>query len=291
MLSLDCPSLVEIVLTANPACFIVPSHIWTPWYSLFGANSGFDAIEECFEQYTKDIYALETGLSSDPAMNWRWSALDRFSLISNSDAHSPSRLGREANVFNLPRDYGYGEIITALKTKDKERFLYTIEFFPEEGKYHFDGHRVCNICLSPKEAKAKRNICPKCGKPVTVGVMHRVEELSDRPEGFVPEGAVPFKNLIPLDEIIALAKAMAKTSLAVEKEYRELVQRLGGELEILLNVCEEDLLKATVPKVAQGILRVREREINISPGYDGVYGRIEIFSKGDEPKEKQLSFF
>ena len=289
MLGLDCPSLVEIVLGINSACFIVPSHCWTPWYSLFGANSGFDAIEECFEQYTKDIYALETGLSSDPGTNWRWSALDRFSLISNSDSHSPSRIGREANVFDCQLDYE--EIITTLKTKDKEKFLYTIEFFPEEGKYHFDGHRSCNICLSPKEAKANNNKCPKCGRPVTVGVMHRVEELSDRPEGFVLEGAIPFKNLIPLDEIIASAKGMAKTSLAVEKEYRQLVQTLGNELEILLKVSEEDLLKVALPKVAQGILKVRERDLNIHPGHDGVYGRIEIFGKEEEPKEKQLSFF
>lgn len=289
MLSLDCVSLVEIVLEANPACLIVPAHVWTPWYSLFGANSGFDTIEECFGKYTKDIYVLETGLSSDPGMNWRWSALDRFSLISNSDAHSPSRLGREANVFDLRLDYE--EIVTALKKKDKDKFLYTIEFFPEEGKYHFDGHRTCNICLSPKEARVNNNRCPVCGRTVTVGVMHRVEELGDRPEGFLPQGAIPFKNLIPLDEIIAETKAMAKNSLTVKREYRQILQRLGSELDILLKIPEADLLNAALPEVAQRILRVRERKVNIHPGYDGVYGKIEIFGKDETPKEKQLSLF
>ncbi|NQT00059.1 MAG: DNA helicase UvrD, partial [Candidatus Omnitrophica bacterium] len=200
MLGMDCISLVEVVLAASSDCLIVPAHAWTPWYSLFGSNSGFDTIEECFEQYTKDIYALETGLSSDPAMNWCWSALDRFSLISNSDAHSPSRLGREANVFDCQLDYY--EIIDTLKKKDKRRFLYTVEFFPQEGKYHYDGHRNCKILYSPAESKSKNNICPVCGRSLTVGVMHRVQQLGDRDECFFPDNAIPFKNLNPLDEII-----------------------------------------------------------------------------------------
>ena len=288
MLGLDCVSLVEIILGANPDCFIVPAHIWTPWYGLFGTNSGFDVIEECFEKYTKDIYALETGLSSDPETNWRWSALDRFSLISNSDAHSPSRIGREANVFDCEMDY-YA-ILDTLKKKDKRRFLYTIEFFPQEGKYHFDGHRNCSILYSPEESKKKNNICPVCGRPLTIGVMHRVEQLGDRPEGFVLEDAAPFKNLIPLDEIIAVAKGLGKDAKSVEQEYRLLVQRLGSELDILINLPEEELIKSCAPRAARGIMNVRQEKVRITPGHDGVYGKIELFGEGNGKQEKQLSF-
>ena len=289
MLGLDCVSLMETVLGVNPDCFIVPGHIWTPWYSLFGANSGFDTIEECFEQYTKDIYALETGLSSDPGMNWRWSALDRFSLVSNSDAHSPSRIGREANVFNCAMDY-YA-ILDSLKKKDKERFLYTVEFFPQEGKYHYDGHRNCNILYSPAESRKNNNICPVCGRSLTVGVMHRVEKLSDRPEDFVLENAIPFKNLIPLNEIIAESKGMGKDTQTVEREYRLLIQKLGSEFDILLNIAESELAKSCAPKVASGIINVRQGKVKIRPGYDGVYGKVEIFGEEDKKSEKQMSFF
>ena len=289
MLGLDCVSLVEIVLGANPDCFIVPSHVWTPWYSVFGSNSGFDTIEECFEQYTKNIYALETGLSSDPGMNWRWSALDRFSLISNSDAHSASRIGREANVFNCAMDYYV--ILDVLKKKDKERFLYTIEFFPQEGKYHYDGHRNCNILYSPAESRKNNNICPVCGRSLTVGVMHRVEKLSDRPEDFVLENAIPFKNLIPLNEIIAESKGMGKDAQTVEREYRLLIQKLGSEFDILLNIAESELAKSCPSKVASGIVNVRRGKVKIRPGYDGVYGKVEVFGEEDKKTEKQMSFF
>jgi uncharacterized protein (TIGR00375 family) len=289
MLKLDCVALIEIVKDANPDCFIVPSHVWTPWYSLFGSNSGFDAIEDCFEQYTKDIFALETGLSSDPKMNWRLSCLDRFSLISNSDSHSPSRIGREANVFNCAMDY-YA-ILDALRKKDKEKFLYTIEFFPQEGKYHFDGHRNCNILYSPTESKQHNNVCPVCSRPLTIGVMNRVEKLSDRPEGFILDNAIPFKHLIPLDEIIAESKGMSKGTQAVEQEYRLLIQKLGNEFDILVNISEQELLKSCAPRVAQGILNVRQEKVKIIPGYDGVYGKIDIFGEDDNKKEKQLSFF
>ncbi len=289
MLGLDCVSLMEIVKDASPDCFIIPAHVWTPWYSVFGSNSGFDTIEECFGQYTKDIFALETGLSSDPEMNWRWSALDRFSLISNSDAHSPSRIGREANVFNC--EMSYYAIMDTLKKKDKKRFLYTIEFFPQEGKYHYDGHRNCDVLLSPEESKKNNNICPVCKRPLTVGVMHRVGQLSDRPAGFVPEEGVPFKNLISLDEIVAESKGVSKGAKSVEQECRLLVQKLGSELEVLINVPQEQLLKACAPSVARGILNVRQGKVNITPGYDGVYGKIEIFGGQGKQPEKQLSFF
>lgn len=291
-LGLEAKNLVDMVLSINPDCMIIPCHIWTPWFSLFGANSGFDDIEECFGEYTKYIYALETGLSSDPAMNWRLSKLDRFSLVSNSDSHSPSRIGREANVFNTKIDYK--ELLQALKEKDKGKFLFTIEFYPQEGKYHYDGHRNCNLCLPPKESMKLNNICPKCGKPLTIGVMHRVEELADREEGYVPENSIPFKNLVPLDEIIAEAKGMGTNTQAVINEYKNMVQRFGSEIEILLNVDEKVLRESLSPKVAEGIIRVRQGRVKIEPGYDGVYGKIKIFGEEEQEapqQEQQLSLF
>ena len=289
MLSLDCPSLVESVLTSSPHCLIVPAHAWTPWYSVFGSSSGFDSIEECFGQYSKDIYALETGLSSDPAMNWRLSSLDRLSLISNSDAHSPSRLGREANAFDCEMDYY--KIMQSLRRKDKTKFLYTVEFFPEEGKYHFDGHRNCNILFSPEESKKNNNICPVCKRTLTIGVMHRVDKLADRPQGHVPENAIPFKNLIPLDEIIAEAKGMQKQAKSVEQEYRRMIQQFGSEFEILMNAPETELAKLCTGRIVQGIVNVRNKKVNITPGHDGLYGKIEIFGQEDRKTEQQMSFF
>ena len=217
ILGLDASELARIVFDIDENCMIVPGHIWTPWFSVFGSMSGFDKIEDCFEEQTPKIFALETGLSSDPAMNWRLSALDRFTLISNSDAHSPQKIGREANVFNC--DLDYKTIREILKTKDNKRFLYTIEFFPEEGKYHYDGHRLCEIRWSPRETKEHNGKCSKCGKPVTVGVVSRVEKLADRPEGFKSVNAIPFKSFIPLDEIIADARGVGKASVAVERDY------------------------------------------------------------------------
>lgn len=291
ILGLDAAELARIVFDIDENCMIVPGHIWTPWFSVFGSMSGFDRIEDCFEEHTPKIFALETGLSSDPAMNWRLSGLDRFTLISNSDSHSPSKIGREANVFNC--DLDYKTIREVLRTKDKKRFLYTIEFFPEEGKYHFDGHRLCGIRWSPKETKEHGGKCPKCGKSVTVGVMNRVEQLADRPEGFKPENAIPFKSLIPLDEIIADSKGVAKTAVSVEREYHSLLAKFGTEFEILLRASKEELLKGLPPKVAEGVIRVREGRVNIKAGFDGEYGIISIF--GDDEKkdknEEQLSLF
>jgi uncharacterized protein (TIGR00375 family) len=253
--------------------------------------SGFNKIENCFEEQTAKIFALETGLSSDPAMNWRLSALDRFTLISNSDSHSPQKIGREANVFSC--ELHYQTIREVLKTKDRTRFLYTIEFFPEEGKYHFDGHRLCAMRLSPGETKDNKGRCPKCGKLVTVGVMNRVDQLADRPEGYKPENSIPFRNLIPLEEIIAEAKGMGKTTQAVEKEYRSAVAKFGTEFEILLRASKEDLLKGLPGRIAEGVIRVREGRVNIKAGYDGEYGIISIFGENEkeEKPEQQLSLF
>lgn len=291
ILGLDAKEIARIVFDVDPNCMIIPGHIWTPWFSLFGSMSGFNKIEDCFESYTDKIFALETGLSSDPAMNWRLSKLDRFSLVSNSDSHSPQKIGREANVFNCELDYY--DIRDTLMKKDKNRFLYTVEFFPEEGKYHYDGHRLCNVRLSPQESKEKKDICPKCGKRITVGVMHRVDDLADRKEGFKPNNAIPFKNLIPLDEIIADAKDLGKATQGVLNEYKRIISMFGTEFDVLVNVPEKDLSESLSSKIAEGIIKVRQGKVKIEPGYDGEYGIIKIFSEEEkqEKKNDQLSFF
>lgn len=289
-LGLDAKELVKIVLNVSENCLIVPAHIWTPWFSLFGSKSGFDSIEECFEDYSKYIFAGETGLSSDPKMNWRLSALDKITLISCSDSHSPSKIGREANVFDA--ELSYFSIINTIKKKDKSKFLYTIEFFPEEGKYHYDGHRNCNVSLRPQETKKYNGICPVCFKPLTIGVLHRVEQLADRPDGFIPDNAIPYKNLIPLEEIIADCLNQNSNTNAVEKEYIKLIENFGNEFEVLLNVSRENLEKITFPEIAEGIIRAREGKVFVEPGYDGVYGKIKIFQKGEErQKLKQKTLF
>ena len=288
-------NLVKLVLDISEECLLVPAHAWTPWFSLFGANSGFDSLEECFEEEVKNIYAIETGLSSDPLMNWRLSQLDKICLISNSDAHSPKKIGREANVFECERDYR--TIIQVIKNKDKKRFLFTIEFYPEEGKYHFDGHRNCQILFSPKESKEVNNICPVCKKTLTIGVMHRVDDLADREEGFKPENSIPAKHVVPLEEIIANALGVSVGTKAVENEYDRLVEWGGSEFKILLDIEKEELSRYAHPRVLEGIIRVRERKLNIVPGYDGVFGKIDIFEESkkqgvdeDEQKE-QMNLF
>lgn len=286
ILGLSAKELAKIVLEASSECFIVPAHIWTPWFSLFGANSGFDDIEECFGELTSQIYALETGLSSDPEMNWALSNLDRFALISNSDAHSPANLGREANIFNCKIDYK--EIVSAIKNKEKDKFLGTIEFFPQEGKYHYDGHRNCNVCLSPKETKSHNNICPHCGKPLTIGVMHRVYDLADREIGFKPQGAIPFKSFVLLKEVIGEVVGKTSKSAEVDKLYHYMIEKFGNEFKIMLEVPVDEIYKIH-PKIAEGIARVRERKIKVSPGYDGVYGKVKIFEEEKKIEPEQIS--
>jgi uncharacterized protein (TIGR00375 family) len=215
-------------------------------------------------------------------MLWRMPDGRKITLISNGDAHSPKKIGREANYFDT--ELSYAGIIGAIKSKDPKQFLYTIEFFPEEGKYHYDGHRLCGVRTSPQESKKYNNICPTCGKPLTVGVLNRVEELADRPEGFKPENAVPFKNLIPLEEIIADALGVLPGAKQVLKEYNNLIEKIGNEFKILIDVPYEQLKSATLPKIAEGIVKVREGKVYINPGYDGEYGKINIFSK-EEKKE------
>lgn len=280
ILGLDSKELLKIILDADPRCALVPAHAWTPWFSIFGSMSGFDSIEECFDEMSPHIFAIETGLSSDPAMNWRLSALDKISLISNSDSHSLQKLGREANVFDC--ELSYGGIIDAIKSKDPEKFLYTVEFFPEEGKYHYDGHRLCNVYFSPEETKKHNNLCPVCGKKITVGVLNRVGELSDRKKDEKPINAIPFKNLIPLDEIIGEAFGVGPKSKKVGEAYEKLVAGLGGEFNVLIDASYDDIKKASNERIAEAIRRVREGKVNIRPGYDGEYGKISIFREKEE---------
>jgi len=289
ILGLDAKELLKIILNISEDCLVVGAHVMTPWFGIFGSKSGFDSIEECFEDYSKYIYALESGLSADPKMLWRIPDGRRLSLISNSDAHSPSHIGREANVFDT--ELSYPAIIEAIKTKDPQKFLYTIEFYPEEGKYHYDGHRECNIRLSPKETKKYNGICPNCGRPLTIGVLNRVEQLADRPEGFKPEEVIPFKSLVPLEEIIAEVLGRGRAANQVKKEYQNLIEKFDSEFNILLNVKREDLETATLPEIAEGIIRVREGKVIKEPGYDGVYGKIRIFSKAEDSFPKQKTLF
>lgn len=282
-LTLPSDRLVEYLMEISPDCMVSPAHAWTPWFSLYGSMSGFDSMVECFGDQLKHVAAVETGLSSDPAMNWRLSELDRVVLLSNSDAHSPAKLGREANVFACDPDYI--EIMRALREKDLSRLLYTIEFFPEEGKYHYDGHRLCNRRMTPKETIAAGGKCPVCGKPPTVGVLHRVERLADREEGFVPEGAVPYRNLVPLEEIIAEAVGARPGTVGVREEYYKLCSAFGSEFNVLLDAPVEEVRRHTTLRVAEGLRRVREGRVRIAPGYDGVFGEISIFDDGEEVRE------
>ncbi|MFH1237592.1 MAG: endonuclease Q family protein [Candidatus Aenigmatarchaeota archaeon] len=272
------PDLVEMFKAINTRIEIIPAHIWTPWFSLFGSKSGFDRIEDCFHDQTKHIHALETGLSSDPAMNWRLSQLDKFSMVSFSDSHSfwPWRIGREATLFEL-KSLTYDNLLKALRTK--EGLVETIEVDPSYGKYHFDGHRVCNVSLEPSESKKMKNVCPVCRRELTIGVLHRVEELADREHGFVPKGAKPFRSLLPLSEIISAATGASVSSNKVWEEYNKLVAAFGSELKVLLDASDDQLKVSTSERVANLLLSVRNGKVKIKPGYDGVYGEIENAKK------------
>ena len=275
ILGLDAKELLKIVLDASPDAMLVPAHAWTPHFSVFGSASGFDTLEECFEELTPHIHAIETGLSSDPGMNWRLSALDRITLISNSDAHSPKKIGREANIFDT--EISYKAITGAIKTK--KGFSGTIEFFPEEGKYHYDGHRFCKASLTPQETLKHNYLCPVCSKKVTVGVMHRVEKLADREDGFKPRNALPYYSIIPLPEIISEVLKVGVNSKKVDSEYQALLQKLGSEFKILKDTPLEEIEKASSPLLREAISRMRKGNVHIAPGYDGEYGKIKIFEK------------
>ncbi len=288
ILGMDSEELLKIVMDTEPMALFVPAHAWTPWFGVFGSMSGFDSIEEAFGENAKHIFALETGLSSDPPMNWRLSELDKFALISNSDAHSAAKLGREVNVFDT--ELSYSAIRDTIIKKDKSKFLYTIEFFPEEGKYHYDGHRLCKVSMSPEQRKKVKGICPKCGRKLTVGVLSRVDELADRKVGFVPPTAIPYKSMVPLKEIIAEAIGVGPQTKGVEEQYQTLIQKFSNEFNILLDTPLEELDKFTLPKIAQGIKRVRDGKLIIEPGYDGEFGKVKIFHEAETEEEQNKLF-
>ena len=278
ILGLDSRHLLEIALESGPDSYLVPAHIWTPWFAALGSKSGFDAIDDCYGDLARHIFAVETGLSSDPPMNWRVSQLDRFRLVSNSDAHSPEKLGREVCVFDTELDYF--ALRRALETG--EGYEGTLEFFPEEGKYHLDGHRNCRVRLSPGETRARDGLCPACGKPLTVGVMHRVEDLADRPEDVAPpETAGPMQSLIPLPEILSEIHQVGAKSKRVARHYESLLGRLGPELPLLNALPIEDIAPASSSLVAEAVSRLRRQEVIRHAGYDGVYGTIRLFEDAE----------
>lgn len=290
ILGLGSKELAKIVLNIDERCLIVPAHAYTPWFSVFGSMSGFDSLEECFDEYAKYIYAIESGLSSDPPMSWRNSRLDHVAIISNSDSHSLQKIGREANIFDT--ELSYDKIVEAIKSHDPRKFLYTIEFFPEEGKYHYDGHRLCKFSCAPAETKKMNKICPRCNKPLTVGVMNRADELADRPVGGKPEVEIPFKSMVPLDEIIAEAYDMGVTAKKVKETYCDLIEKIGDEFTVLVDTTQADFDNATAPEVVEGIMRVRKGELQIEPGYDGEYGKVKIFEEGERKEiSKQNTLF
>ena len=288
ILGLDSRDLLELTLTACPEAIFIPAHIWTPHFSLFGAFSGFDTMEECFEDLTPYIHAVETGLSSDPPMNWQVSALDGYTLVSNSDAHSPQKLGREANLLDC--GLSYPALKHAIETG--EGFGGTIEFFPEEGKYHLDGHRNCGVCLTPREAEALGGVCPVCGKKLTIGVQHRVEELADRPLGAARPGQKPFESLAPLPEVIGACVGSSEQSKKTQARYGAMLRELGSEFHILREASLEDIQRVAGPAVAEGIRRLRLGQVERVPGYDGAFGRVVLLTPAErEALEGQTSLF
>lgn len=295
ILGLSAKRVLELMLEVNPRAMMIPAHAWTPWFAVFGSKSGFNSLKECFEDLTPHIRAIETGLSSDPAMNWRWSDLDNITLVSNSDAHSGPHIGREANVMNLEQ-VSYQEIVDIIATKNKKKFLYTIEFFPEEGMYHWDGHRTCDFSCSPEENKKKyKNICPKCKKPLVIGVLNQIYKLADRKSEQIDASQhISFKSIVPLPDIIADYYDTGRETKKVQGYYLDLVKRAGNEFRVLLDLNQTELEKIMLPALARGILRMRENKIKLIPGFDGQYGKVEIFSKDEQSlarDSKQASLF
>jgi len=275
--------LVDEVTAVSSKAVVIPAHAWTPFFSVFGSKSGFDSLEECYPDQVGKIFAIETGLPSSPDMNWRLSSLDHLALVSNSDAHSPNpwRLGREANVFELAK-LSYREVFDAVRLKDRSKFLYTIEVDPAYGKYHFTGHKKCGVSLPPKAAVRLDSKCPICGRNLTVGVLQRVEELADRPEGYVPEGAIPYKSLLPLYEVISFATRVNRLyAKAVLEQQDSLIRAFGSEFAVLLDANEEELSRFAKPDVVDAIIELRNGSVSFAPGYDGVYGVPSFRASGN----------
>jgi len=278
IMGVKCADLVKICLAADPRTVIVPAHAWTPHFGLFGSLSGFDTVEEAFGDQAKMIFALETGLSSDPKMNWQISGLDKYTLLSNSDAHSLRKIGREANVFEIAeKKLSYDEIIRVIKDKNPKEFLYTIEFFPEEGKYHLDGHADCKFSCLPAETKKLKGLCPKCGKKLLVGVLNRIEVLGDREYGFVPKRAIPYRSVVPLEEVIAETFDVGVGSKKVQAMYEQMLLKYT-EFEILLDLSEKEIESISNKSIAQAISRIRLGHVHIEAGYDGIFGKIHVFT-------------
>lgn len=281
ILGMSAIELVRLCLKIHPQFLIYPAHIWTPWFSVFGSKSGFDSLEECFGEETQNIYAYETGLSSDPEMNWRVSALDNLILLSNSDAHSPANIAREANVFELA-EISYEEIYNIIKNKEKQK-ISTLEFYPEEGMYHWDGHRSCGFSINPAQGKNLKGICPKCKKSLVIGVANRVEELADCEFGRRPKSASDYKKIVELDKIIAESlNIKSRQSKQVQAVYDGLIKNIGSELFILLEADLTKIAEVSGARLAEGVRRMREGELIIKPGYDGVYGEVRIFGEGEK---------
>jgi uncharacterized protein (TIGR00375 family) len=291
ILGIDSKELLRLSLEAEPDALFIPAHIWTPWFGMFGSKSGFDSIEEAFEELTPHIRAIETGLSSDPAMNWRNKNLDGLAITSNSDAHSPQKLGREATV--IKAQLSYDDIIGAFQTNDN-RLIGTVEFFPEEGKYHADGHRLCGVRLTPAETRERQGACPVCNKPLVVGVNYRVSELADRPAGFLPRQPKQVEYIIPLAEILAELKGIKSSlSKAVSAECEKIYATLGDEFSVLRNVPIQQIREAGFGLLAVAIERMRNRDVVLEPGFDGVYGIIKVFKDHAERQAilNQLALF
>ena len=286
-LKLSGAELIEIVKGISKDNEVFAAHVWTPWFSLFGSKFGVDRVEEAFGDKKEELLALETGLSSSPDMNWMVSAIERYPLISNSDSHSPKNLGREANVFEL-KEYSYFELIKAIKTR--KGFTKTYEFYPQEGKYFYDGHRKCNFSCSPEEAEKLKNICPVCRRPLTLGVLHRVYQLADRPKGYKPKNAVPFQYIIPLPKVIAKALGKKETSKKVWEIYDKLIRYFGGEFDVYESDYKQ-LLLATDKEIARAIYKVNSGKVYWRPGYDGVFGEFYFEKPKEEKKQSLLSDF
>lgn len=283
---INCEELAKIIFDADPYCVVIPAHVWTPHFGVFGSLSGFDSIEEAYGGQAKNIFALETGLSSDPKMNWRLSQLDRFALVSNSDAHSLRKIGREANVFEIDEKFfSFPSITESIKDKNPERFLSTLEFFPEEGKYHLDGHADCAFSCLPEMTRKLSGTCPKCGKKLLVGVLNRVAALGERPYGLVPKGAIPFRSVVPLEEVLAETLGVGVASKKVVEMYERMTS-LRPEFEILLDASRDEIAGISNSAIAESVIRVREGNLQIEGGYDGVFGKIEIYT--DEERDKLL---
>ncbi|MGI0134553.1 MAG: endonuclease Q family protein, partial [Candidatus Micrarchaeaceae archaeon] len=277
-LSMSSAALVEKVFEIDRRAFVFPAHVWTPFFGALGARSGFDSLKDAYEDQEKHIHALETGLSSDPEMNWRISALDKYTLLSNSDMHSLPKLGREANMFEFDeKGFTYNSIIGAIKNKDGRHLKKTIEFYPEEGKYHYDGHKDCGYSADPSANKP--TVCPVCGKKLVIGVLHRINDLADRPVGYVPKDAIPSVHIVPLREIISYVIKKGPMTMAVEKQYQSLISTFGSEFDILMDANLEDIAKASTEDMAEAVKNVRQNKVNITPGYAGVFGEVDLLHR------------